>query len=282
LPKAISVDKKSLSQSKFPVREAVYRQKIMENVPMNKQTLTVIIAAKNEGHQIGVCVNSVSFADEILVLDSGSTDDTAEQARQAGATVHVTDWPGYGPQQQRGIKLAKCDWVLSLDADERISEELGREIRNAIERSDVDGFYLPRHSSFCGVFIEHGGWRPDYTLRLVRRPLAGFTDHFLHAHMTANSKVDYLKSSIIHFSYRSIDDVLEKLNRYSKGAAIDLATQGKSANPIKAILKGFWAFFRTYVIKLGFLDGSMGLVLALYNGQSTYYKYLRLWLSRHK
>lgn len=247
---------------------------------MNKVTLTVIIAAKNEGQQIKACVDSVAFADEIVVLDSGSTDDTAALAREAGATVHITDWPGYGPQQQRGIELAKSDWVLSLDADELVSDALRKEIETAMTQSNFDGYFLPRHSSFCGVFIEHGGWRPDYTLRLARRPRAGFTDHFLHAHMTVNGKAGYLKSPIIHFSYRSLDDVLEKLNRYSKGAAIDLAARGASSTLTKAIFKGFWAFFRTYFVRKGFLDGRMGLVLALYNGHTTYYKYLRLWISK--
>jgi len=147
---------------------------------------------------------------------------------------------------------------------------------------NLDGFLLPRHSSFCGVFIEHGGWRPDFTLRLVRRSLAGFTDHFLHAHMTVNGKIGHLKAPIIHYSYRTLDDVLEKLNRYSRGAALDLGARGGSSTLTKAIFKGLWAFFRTYFIKLGFLDGQMGLVLSIYNGQTTYYKYLRLWLSKNK
>ncbi len=245
---------------------------------MNKATLTVIIAAKNEGHQIRACVDSVSFADEILVLDSGSTDDTAAQARSAGATVHITDWPGYGPQQQRGIDLAKTEWVLSLDADERVTEELRQEILEAISQGKFDGYRLPRHSSFCGVFIEHSGWRPDYTLRLVRKHLAGFTDHFLHAHMTVNGEAGHLKSPIVHYSYRDIDDVLEKLNRYSRGAALDLRVRGGSSSLTKALMKGFWSFIRTYFIKQGFRDGRMGLVLAIYNSQTTYYKYLRLWL----
>lgn len=245
---------------------------------MKNETLTVIIAAKNEGHQIKACVSSVAFADEILVLDSESSDDTATLAREAGATVHITDWPGYGPQQQRGIDLAQSDWVLSLDADELVSDALRQEIQAAIAQSNFDGFFLPRHSSFCGVFIEHGGWRPDYTLRLVRRPLAGFTNHFLHAHMTVNGKASYLKSPIIHFSYRTLDDVLEKLNRYSRGAAIDSLARGVSSSLAKAILKGFWSFIRTYFIRQGFRDGKMGLVLAVYNSQTTYYKYLRIWL----
>lgn len=245
---------------------------------MNKATLTVIIAAKNEGHQIRDCVDSVSFADEILVLDSGSTDETAALARSAGATVHITDWPGYGLQQQRGIDLAKSEWVLSLDADERVTDILRQEIEAVISQPQFDGYRLPRHSSFCGVFIEHSGWRPDYTLRLVRRQLAGFTDHFLHAHMTVNGKQGHLRSPIIHYSYRDVDDVLEKLNRYSKGAARDLQVRGGTSTLTKAFMKSLWSFFRTYFLKQGFRDGRMGFVLAVYNSHTTYYKYLRLWM----
>lgn len=245
---------------------------------MTKVTLSVIIAARNEGHQIASCVHSVSFADEILVLDSCSTDDTAAKARDAGATVHLTDWPGYGPQQQRGIGLAKCDWILSLDADEVVTDSLKQEIMAVMRTANFDGYRLPRHSSFCGTFIEHSGWRPDYTLRLVRRPKAGFTDHFLHAHMTVAGTTGNLKFPIIHHSYKDLDDVLEKLDRYSRGAALDLQTRGATSTLGKAVLKGFWSFIRTYFLRQGFRDGRMGLALAIYNSHTTYYKYLRLWM----
>jgi glycosyltransferase involved in cell wall biosynthesis len=245
---------------------------------MKQATLTVIIAAKNEGQRIGDCVRSVAFADEILVLDSGSSDDTAVQARNAGAIVHATDWPGYGPQQQRGIRLASSDWVLSLDADERVSESLQQEILAATGQSHTDGYRIPRYSSFCGTFIEHSGWRPDYTLRLVRTKLAGFTDHFLHAHMTVDGSTANLHHPLIHYSYTDLDDVLEKLARYSKGAARDLHERGGSSSLLKAVMKGSWSFVRSYFLKQGFRDGRMGFVLAVYNSQVTYYKYLRLWM----
>lgn len=239
-------------------------------------SLSVIIAAKNEAHNIVACVESARFADEVIVLDSGSTDGTAELAEQQGARVLRTDWPGYGPQQVRGIQNARSDWVLSLDADERISDSLRTEILQAIAAPFADGYRLPRLSAMCGHFIHHGGWRPDYTLRLVKREKAGFTDHFLHAHMTVDGTRADLKSSIIHYSYRNLDDVLEKLNRYSSGNAKDLYTQGKQASFSKAILHGLWAFIRTYFMRAGFLDGRYGFILAFYNAESTYYKYLKL------
>ena len=239
-------------------------------------SLSVIIVAKNEAHNIVECVHSCSFADEILVLDSGSTDGTPDLARQAGARVIETDWPGYGPQQQRGIAASSGDWVLSLDADERISPDLKDEIRKAIEQPRAEGYRLPRLSTFCGQFIHHSGWRPDYTLRLVKRDLAGFTDHFLHAHMTVQGSRADLKHSIIHHSYRDLRDVLDKLDRYSSGNARDMADRNLPAKGLgHALAHGFWAFFRTYVIRAGFLDGAAGLMLAIYNGECTYYKYLK-------
>lgn len=242
-------------------------------------SLTVIIATKNEALNIRDCISSVRFADEILILDSGSCDNTVTIATAAGATVHTTNWPGYGLQQLRGIKMASKEWVLSLDADERISPELKAEILDAISRPFADGYRLPRRSSFCGQFIRASGWVPDYTLRLVRRDRAGFTDHFLHAHMTVDGTKADLKSPIIHYSYRDLDAVLEKLSRYSRGASIDLIDQGATSGLVKAIGKGIWAFFRTYVLRVGFLDGRIGLVLAIFNAETTYYKYLRIYFS---
>lgn len=239
-------------------------------------TLSIIIAAKNEARNIADCVQSASFADEVIVLDSGSTDGTAQLAEAAGAHVVLTDWPGYGPQQSRGINLAKSEWVLSLDADERISQALKAEILEAIQHPRADGYRLPRLSSLCGTFIHHGGWRPDYTLRLVKREKAGFTHHFLHAHMTVNGSKADLQESLIHYSYRDLDDVLEKLNRYASGNAKDLNNKGVKGSFSKAITHGLWAFFRTYVLRAGFLDGRYGLMLAIYNAESTYYKYLKL------
>lgn len=239
-------------------------------------TLTIIIAAKNEARNIWDCVQSASFADEVIVLDSGSTDGTQQLAQDAGARVVSTDWPGYGPQQARGISMATSDWVLSLDADERITPALKEEVLAAIRSKRADGYRLPRLSSLCGTFIHHGGWRPDYTLRLVKREKAGFTDHFLHAHMTVNGSKADLHESLIHYSYRDLDDVLEKLNRYASGNAKDLDSKGVKGSFGKAIGHGFWAFVRTYFFRAGFLDGRHGFMLAIYNAESTYYKYLKL------
>ncbi|GKQ56516.1 glycosyltransferase family 2 protein [Sphaerotilus sulfidivorans] len=238
--------------------------------------LSIVIAAKNEERNISDCVRSARFADEVIVLDSGSTDRTAELAREAGATVVATDWPGYGLQQQRGFSLARGDWVLSLDADERISASLQSDILGAIATGKHDGYRIPRLSELCGRFIHYGGWRPDYTLRLARRAKAGFTDHFLHAHMTVDGTVGQLRHSLIHHSYPDVSDMLEKLDRYSSGHARDMAARGRDSGVFGAALRGAWAFMRTYVLRLGLLDGGHGLMLAIYNAEYTYYKYLKL------
>jgi glycosyltransferase involved in cell wall biosynthesis len=241
-----------------------------------QDTLTIVIVAKNEARNIVDCVASASFADEVLVLDSNSSDNTPALAQQAGAKVVPTDWPGYGPQVARGFAMAKSTWVLSLDADERISEALRNEVLAAIRSGHHAGYRIPRLSEFCGKFIRHSGWRPDRTLRLGRREVSGFTDHFLHAHMTVNGTIGDLTSDLIHYSYPDIHDVLEKLDRYSSGHARDMQSRGTSASVPQALLHGLFAFVRTYVFRLGFLDGQHGLMLAVYNAEYTYYKYLKL------
>jgi glycosyltransferase involved in cell wall biosynthesis len=241
-----------------------------------RPTLSVVIAAKNEARNIGACVRSASFADEVIVLDSGSSDATAEQATAAGARVVGTDWPGYGPQQRRGFGLATSDWVLSLDADERISPELRQEIVVAISGGNADGYWLPRVSELCGRFMQHGGWRPDYTLRLGRRAKADFTAHFLHAHMTVDGNTAKLQQPLIHYSYRDLPDMLEKLDRYSTGHARDMRERGKTSSLGSAVAHGLWAFVRTYFLRLSLLDGGHGFILAVYNAEYTYYKYLKL------
>jgi len=242
----------------------------------NPNSLTVVIVAKNEERNIAECIASASFADEVLVLDSRSSDATVRLAQGAGARVVETDWPGYGPQVARGFSLASSEWVLSLDADERISAMLRDEVLAAIRSGTHDGYRIPRLSEFVGRFIHHGGWRPDYTLRLGRRAKSGFTDHFLHAHMTVDGSVGALKQSLIHFSYPNMHDVLEKLDRYSSGNARDMHSAGKRGSMFKAVTHGLMAFLRTYLVRLGFLDGQHGLMLAIYNAEYTYYKYIKL------
>lgn len=241
-------------------------------------TLSIIIVAKNEAINIADCVRCARFADEVIVLDSGSTDGTPELARTEGARVTVTDWPGFGAQKNRGIDLATGDWFFCLDADERISGELAAEIRAAIERADVNGFRVPRTSMYCGRFIRHGGWTPDYSWRLARRGAARFTSHAVHEHLQVQGPTGTLRHPIVHYSFRSMESVLEKLNRYSSASARDMTAAGRKGSLGRAVAHGVWAFFRTYVLRLGFLDGRWGFMLAVSNAEGTYYRYVKLWL----
>jgi len=239
-------------------------------------TLTVFIAAKNEAANIADCVASARFADEVLVLDSGSSDDTVALARAAGARVEITDWPGYGPQQNRAIDLARGDWLFSLDADERISEVLAQEIRSAIQQARFNGYDVPRRSLFVTRFLRHSGWWPDRTRRLVRRGRGRFTTHEIHANLRIDGAIGHLQAPLIHYSYRDLASVLEKMNRYSSGSARDLHAQGRRGSLGGAIAHGLWAFLRTYLLRLGVLDGAEGFMVAVVNAETSYYKHLKL------
>lgn len=244
---------------------------------INSTGLSIIIIAKNEAHAIGDCLRSVAFADEIIVVDSGSTDDTVKICEQMGAKVIVTDdWPGFGRQKNRALALATQPWVLSIDADERVTPELQAEIKQAITNNVDASYRMPRSSSYCGQFIQHSGWSPDYITRLFKRGYGQFSDDLVHERLLTTHTTLTLKSALLHISYLNLDEVLDKVNRYSTdGAAMSFA-RGKSASLGSAIAHGLWAFVRTYFIRLGFLDGKMGFILAVSNAETTYYRYLKL------
>ena len=239
-------------------------------VPMPR--LSIIILARNEARNIVDCIRSARFADEVVVLDSGSNDGTPELAAAEGAHVSRTDgWPGFGPQKNRALSLATGDWVFSLDADERITPELRESILQAIAAPGPHAaFRLDRRSSYCGRVMRHSGWSPDWIVRLFRRGSARFSDDLVHERVIVDGAVGKLQGKLLHESYRDFESVLDKLNRYSS-AAIDCA-------PARAIAHGLWAFVRTYVVQRGFLDGAMGLALAVSIAEGTYYRYLKLWL----
>jgi len=241
-------------------------------------TLSVAIITRNEGHNIGSCLESVNFADEIIVLDSNSSDDTVEIARNFGAKVFVSvNWEGFGPEKNKALELCTGDWILSLDADERITEELKSEILMAITRTDVSTFAIPRRSWYCGKFMNYSGWRPDYVIRLFRRGQARFSNHLVHEKVICDGRAVRLTHTMIHLSFRNFENVLEKINTYSSASSRQMALEGRTADPITALAHGFWTFLRTYILRLGFLDGKYGLALAISNAQGTYYRYLKLW-----
>lgn len=245
--------------------------------------LSVILITKNEIRNIRACLASVAWADEIIVVDSGSTDGTLAVCRELGAQVYQLDWPGFGVQKNRALAYASHAWVLSIDADERVTAELRDEIRTILAGPvRMDGYEIPRISSFCGRFIHHSGWRPDYVLRLFRRNQAKFSDALVHEAVQMQGQRGQLQHALLHYSYRDFEDVIAKLNDYSSAAADMQQRRGKRGGLGTALLHGGWAFFRTYVLRRGFLDGREGVMLAIMNAENSYYRYIKLWLKQQR
>ena len=279
----------------------------VDSINLHKMsTLSVIIITKNEQAHIGDCIQSVAgIADEIIVLDSQSTDQTQEIAKSLGAKVDTTtDWQGFGVQKNRALALATSDWVLSLDADERVTPELAQEIESVVHKridsehqnSRDNYFYINRQSFYCGRRIKHSGWQDDQILRLFKRGAASFTNDRVHERIikissgqfdpltqqapsepSANRHKSVLKGVLTHYSFTDFDQVLVKINRYSSLWAEQQADGGRTATPFKAAVHGLSAFVKTYIFKFGFLDGSHGFALAVSNAEGAYYKYLKLW-----
>lgn len=242
--------------------------------------LSAILIIKNESHNLKECLKSLEFADEWVVVDSGSTDDSVVIARDFGAKVIETaDWPGFGPQKNRALDACTGEWVLSIDADERISDDLQSEIKEAIKNSSCDAWELPRLSSFCGRAVRYCGWYPDYSIRLFRRSCGRFSNSLVHEKFQVRKgQVGKLRNPIIHYSYRTDSDFLHKLEHYSSLGAEQARVSGKKSSLGKALLHGFAAFVRAYIFRLGFLDGSTGVIVSIMAAEYSYHKYLKLML----
>ena len=250
----------------------------------NLTNLSVIIITKNEAHDIRECLTSTSWASEVIVLDSGSTDDTVKIAREFTKHVHIVkDWQGFGIQKNRALTYATKDWVLSLDADERITPELRTEIQKSItEPNSNSGFRIPRSSNYCGKFMRHSGWSPDYVVRLFRKDSGKFSEDIVHESLVINGNIGTLNYPIRHYAFSDLEEVLDKINRYSSAGATQKLNQGKRSSLGKAVRHGLWAFMRTFFIQAGFLDGREGFMLAVSNAEGVYYRYLKLMYLQEK
>lgn len=243
--------------------------------------VSAIVITRDEAHNIRDCLSSLAFARELIVVDSGSTDATVALAREAGARVIETpDWPGFGPQKNRALDAATQPWVLSIDADERVPPGLRDEILAVVRAGEGEpaAWDMPRRSSYCGQDMLHSGWYPDRVLRLFRRGSARFSDDLVHERLIAQGPVGHLRSDLQHASFPHLESVLDKVNRYSTAGALRLQASGRRGSIARAVASGLWAFFRTYVLQRGFLDGRMGFLLAVSNAEGTYYRYVKLWL----
>ena len=239
----------------------------------SRPKLAVTIITLNEESNIKDCLKSIkSWVDEIIIVDSGSSDRTCEIAEEMGAKVFKKDWPGYGAQKNRAIELASCEWIFSIDADERVPGELKEEIDIILCQPKYDAYSVKRLSNFCGKFMRHSGWWPDRVTRLFRKGTATFTNVIVHEKLETAGPVGKTKGHLLHYTYRNLHDAIEKMNKYSSASAIQKGKQGSIA---KATTHGIWMFFRTYFLKAGFLDGKEGFLLSVLNAETSYYKYVK-------
>ena len=245
-------------------------------------SLSIVVITYNEAHTIRACLESVAFADEIIVLDSGSHDDTCAIARAYTDHVFVLDWPGDGPQRNRGIERATGEWVLCLDADERVTPALATEIVSAIQDSPYNGFSIPFLSHYLAKPIHFGDWRNERHTRLFRQAKGRYSGSEVYGAQGAHSRpvikgrVGKLQHPILHYPFPTLEKVLSKMNQYSSGGAALKAAMGQKSSLGKAIGHGLWAFFRGYFLRAGFLDGREGFLLAVSNAEGAYYRYLKL------
>lgn len=249
-------------------------------------SLSVIILTKNESRNIRECIESTrGFADEVLIIDGESTDDTCEIAQQAGACVVLLDsWRGWGIKRQEAQLHASGDYVLFLDADERLTAAGREELRQALAHADgSEIFALPRHNHLLGESIRHCGWYPDYVMRCFKKSRTSFNDARVHEHVIVpeGCRVVYLKEPLVHYTYQSVSQCLEKQKNYALAFAAERAAHGRKVSLPGIMLRGIFTFIRVYVLRRGFLDGRWGLWNALSTATYNVNKYLALYARSH-
>jgi glycosyltransferase involved in cell wall biosynthesis len=239
-------------------------------------TLSVIIIAKNESRCLERCLQSVQFANEIIVLDSGSVDNTVAIAKQYTPFVYETDWKGYGIQKQRALAYATSDWVLNLDADEWVDDALKSAITSAM-LSNQDAYRVPIQLCFYGTKMHYSG-SPSRHIRLFKREGALYSNDIVHEKvmLPPTFKIDQLHTPIWHDSYRDVSHALDKMNRYSSySASIRIKANLHPPSVFSACMRFCWMFFRTYVLQRGFLDGEKGLFLSFYQAEGAFYRAIK-------
>jgi len=244
--------------------------------PPGKLPLTVAVIALNAASQIGECLASVAFADEILVVEWGSTDDTVAIAERQGARVLAHEWLGFGRQKQFAVQSAKHDWVLCLDVDERVTEALAGSIRAALAAPRFKAYRVPRRNRFLGVWLAHGEGYPDWTLRLFDRAHASWSNDDVHEAVLTTVEVGRLEGDLLHDSAEDIATYMAKQNRYTSLHAEALFKQGVRASTWRLFVNPLVRFVKFYIVKLGFLDGGAGFAHIAIGCNNTFHKYLKL------
>ncbi len=244
-----------------------------------KVPLSVIVITKNEEHNIVDCLQSVIWANEIIIVDAESKDRTVELARQFTPEVHVREWMGYGPAKNSALDHVTNTWVLWLDADERVSPELAREIRTAIQDQSTlhTVFEVARRAYFLGRWIRHCGWYPGYVVRLFKKNSARFSDSRVHEGLEYTGSVGRLENDLIHYTDDTLYHYFSKFNPYTSLAAADVMDAKRRFSLYDLLVRPPYLFFKMYVLRFGFLDGMPGLILSLLSASYVFMKYAKLW-----
>ncbi len=246
--------------------------------PASKLSVTVI--ARDEEHHIGDCLDSVRWADQIVVVDTGSTDHTVEICQKYTPYVYSRPWEGYASAKNAALELARGDVVLSLDADERVSPALRQEVVALLQQPLVtlaDGYAIPRRNYLWGRWLRHGGLYPDYQIRLFKRGRGNFTAQRVHESVAVRGDVALLRQPLEHYSYRGVSDVIARLNRYSDLAAQDLCERGGVPRMARLVLRPLGRFLRNFLLKQGFRDGIPGLIMAVSYAYGVFAREAKLW-----
>jgi glycosyltransferase involved in cell wall biosynthesis len=257
----------------------------LNNIKMNdiekkstQSKLSAVIITKNEARHIEACINSVGFADEVLIVDSGSTDETAVLASRLGARVIHQDWLGFGAQKRFAVQAAQNDWVLCLDADERVDDDLAAQIRRAVSQASAFAYELAMQQKFMGRMLNHGDGYPLWKLRLFHRGHAQWSDDAIHESVKTNTPIQRLEGRLLHVPEISLDEWIAKQNRYTQLQAEALHRQGKRVGARNIVLNPIWRFVKYYVLQRGFLDGVPGFVHAFLSAAFVAAKYAKAWM----
>lgn len=238
------------------------------------QTISATIITLNEERDLPRCLKSLDFADEIVVVDSGSNDRTVEIARSLGAKVVVEPWRGYGAQKNFAQNQTKSEWILNLDADEVITPELRAEILSEInDEKPAAGYGIARKTFYLGRWIKYGGWYPNFVTRLVRRNSGAWSEPNVHEELKINGEVRHFKNPMLHFTFSDISDQIRTNLRYARQGALDLKKRGNSPSYLRLIFKPLGKFCETYFLKRGFLDGLPGFIISVNAAHSMFLKY---------
>lgn len=241
-------------------------------------SLSVLVITKNEEHNIDDCLSSVTWADELVVVDSYSTDRTSELARKYTDKVMVTEWLGYAATKNLALEHCQSDWILWIDADERITPESRREIEQLLASDPPEnGFEIPRKAYFLGRWIAHCGWYPGYVLRLFRRSKGTFNDKQVHEGVELEGERGQLQEPLLHFTDPDLEHYMQKFNRYTSLAADELYQRGRRAGAFSIIFRPLHMFLKMYILRRGFLDGIQGFILCLLSSGYVAMKYAKLW-----